>query len=326
MDEARRRADAEVSTGTTLPQLYMAAGLPSPNLRLDAPVGFGSDWVGYNYLVEMLRGMLPLMHLYGIATEEDVGIDGLANKMQTEAAALASIVILTPCIGAWTARRPAGLRTGRPRPLKSHRPGPLNAAQFLLQAELYEPITRRFLIEAGLRAGMRVLDVGSGTGSVSIILADLVGPSGSVVGIEHSASMLEIAIQRSRSADKTNVTFVQGNVESTDSLGRFDAIVGRFVLRELKDAAQALRKLSKLLVPRGIIAFQEKVRAIPVTSFPRLSVVNKICSWMDEARRRADAEVSTGTTLPQLYMDCEATCRPPYRPATPLEVPPSWTS
>src|SRR5690349_12542136 len=95
------------------------------------------------------------------------------------------------------------------------------AARLGLQAELYGPITRRFFIEAGVRAGMRVLDVGSGTGAVSILLSDLVGPNGSVVGIEYSGSMLEIAVQRSRSAGKTNVTFFQGNVESTDLADRF---------------------------------------------------------------------------------------------------------
>jgi hypothetical protein len=47
-------------------------------------------------LVETLRGMLPLMRLYGIASEEEIGIDELAVKIQTEAAALVPIVILTP--------------------------------------------------------------------------------------------------------------------------------------------------------------------------------------------------------------------------------------
>ena len=176
------------------------------------------------------------------------------------------------------------------------------AARLILQAELYDPITRRFLIEAGIRVGMRVLDVGSGTGAVSLLLSDLVGPSGSVVGVEYSAPMLDIAVERSRSAGKTNITFFQGNVEFADLTSGFNAIVGRFVVRELKDAAQSIRKLSRLLVPEGIVAFQEKVLAIPVTSFPHLSVVNKVCSWMDEARRRAAVETSTGIKLPQFYI------------------------
>jgi hypothetical protein len=46
------------------------------------------------------------------------------------------------------------------------------------QARLIDPITRRFLLSAGIREGMRVLDVGSGAGDVAILLADLVGHKG----------------------------------------------------------------------------------------------------------------------------------------------------
>ena len=55
-----------------------------------------------------------------------------------------------------------------------------------LQAELYAPLTRRLLHEAGVTAGARVLDVGSGAGHVSRLIAELVGPTGSVIGVESS--------------------------------------------------------------------------------------------------------------------------------------------
>jgi tRNA A58 N-methylase Trm61 len=47
-----------------------------------------------------------------------------------------------------------------------------------LQAQLIDPITRQFLIEAGIAPGMRVLDVGCGAGDVTFLAADLVGPPG----------------------------------------------------------------------------------------------------------------------------------------------------
>ena len=52
------------------------------------------------------------------------------------------------------------------------------------QARLIDPITRRFLVSAGISEGMRVLDVGSGAGDVAILLAGLVGPTGEVVGTD----------------------------------------------------------------------------------------------------------------------------------------------
>ena len=57
-------------------------------------------------------------------------------------------------------------------------------ARLNAQARLVEPITRRFFQEAGIGAGMRVLDVGSGAGDVALLAAELVGSSGTVVGVD----------------------------------------------------------------------------------------------------------------------------------------------
>src|SRR5262245_64076065 len=56
------------------------------------------------------------------------------------------------------------------------------------QARVVDPITRWFLREAGLMAGMRVLDVGSGAGDVAFLAAELIGNSGEVVGIGRSGA------------------------------------------------------------------------------------------------------------------------------------------
>jgi predicted RNA methylase len=53
-----------------------------------------------------------------------------------------------------------------------------------LQARMIEPFTRHLFRQAGLSAGMRVLDVGCGCGDVAFLAAELVGPSGQVVGVD----------------------------------------------------------------------------------------------------------------------------------------------
>jgi hypothetical protein len=50
--------------------------------------------------------------------------------------------------------------------------------RLILQHQLYGPFTRQFLTAAGITAGMKVLDVGSGAGDVALLLADLAGPAG----------------------------------------------------------------------------------------------------------------------------------------------------
>jgi tRNA A58 N-methylase Trm61 len=73
------------------------------------------------------------------------------------------------------------------------------------QARLIDPITRRFLVAAGITEGMRVLDVGSGAGDVAMLIAGLVGPQGEVVGTDLSTIAIEAAEKRVQSAKLTKV-------------------------------------------------------------------------------------------------------------------------
>ena len=61
------------------------------------------------------------------------------------------------------------------------------------QAQLVDPMTRHFFINAGIAAGIRVLDIGSGAGDVAFLAAKLVGISGEVVGTDRSPIAVEAA-------------------------------------------------------------------------------------------------------------------------------------
>ena len=61
------------------------------------------------------------------------------------------------------------------------------------QAAILRPITERLLRSAGVRPGMRVLDLGCGSGDVTMLAAELVGASGSVVGIDRSPEVIAVA-------------------------------------------------------------------------------------------------------------------------------------
>src|SRR5947209_4469612 len=79
------------------------------------------------------------------------------------------------------------------------------------QAHLIDPITQRFLLSAGIREGMRVLDVGSGAGDVAILLAGLVGPTGEVVGTDPALTAINTSEKRVKTASLANVTFRHGD-------------------------------------------------------------------------------------------------------------------
>ena len=80
------------------------------------------------------------------------------------------------------------------------------------QASVIERPTRLLLQAAGVAPGMRVLDLGTGLGHVARLAGELVGPSGSVLGIDRSSEALTAARQRSQHAGTTHVTFVDGDV------------------------------------------------------------------------------------------------------------------
>jgi SAM-dependent methyltransferase len=121
---------------------------------------------------------------------------------------------------------------------------------------LYGPGTRRLLVEAGLRRGMRVADVGCGVGTVTALLAELVGPEGHVVGID--ASGAQLAQAHERLAGGTNASFVEASATDTglppDS---FDLVYCRFLLIHLADPEGALREMRSLLKPGGVLVCED---------------------------------------------------------------------
>src|SRR5207302_1935397 len=87
------------------------------------------------------------------------------------------------------------------------------------QAELFRSCTARLLQDAGLGPGAHVLDVGCGVGDVSILASSLVGPSGSVVGIDVDPRSLAFARQRVCERGLTNVTFTEATFVSSSPRG-----------------------------------------------------------------------------------------------------------
>jgi SAM-dependent methyltransferase len=122
---------------------------------------------------------------------------------------------------------------------------------------LYGPGSRRVLLEAGLRRGMRVADFGCGVGLVTALLAELVGPEGHVVGLDSSAAQLAQARER-MPAGGTNVRFVQASaIDSGLPPASFDLVYCRFLLLHLPEPERALREMGALLKPNGILVCED---------------------------------------------------------------------
>jgi 2-polyprenyl-3-methyl-5-hydroxy-6-metoxy-1,4-benzoquinol methylase len=121
--------------------------------------------------------------------------------------------------------------------------------RLLVQGQLFNPFTRRLLSDAGLRAGMHVLDLGCGPGDVSLLAAEVVGEQGSVLGVDTNANVLQIAHARAQAAGLSHVSFLVGSIDELALTQQFDAIVGRLILMYMREPAAVLRQLATHLRP-----------------------------------------------------------------------------
>ncbi|HYK54773.1 MAG TPA: methyltransferase domain-containing protein [Candidatus Eremiobacteraceae bacterium] len=125
------------------------------------------------------------------------------------------------------------------------------------QSKVFNPLTERLFRAAGIGEGQRVLDLGSGAGDVAMLLAELVGSNGEVVGVERHDGSIARARARCAQAGLHNVSFYRGDVADVAGDRPFDAAVGRWILMYVPDPVAVVRAASNAVRPGGAIAFQE---------------------------------------------------------------------
>lgn len=163
------------------------------------------------------------------------------------------------------------------------------------QAAFYAEFTRTVLLKAGLAPGMRVLDVGCGVGDVSMEAARIVGPTGSVLGIDQSEAALETASRRVEHAGLGQATFRKGDLIS-EGQGPFDAVIGRFILLHLNNPTAALTSLVQRVRSGGCVAFIE-MDLTSAQACPDLDVFAQAVGWIREVYLREGVEIDMGSRL-----------------------------
>jgi SAM-dependent methyltransferase len=103
-----------------------------------------------------------------------------------------------------------------------------------------------------IKEGMRVLDVGCGTGAISKDIALLVGETGKVIGIDNTSKFIESG--KSTYQNVTNLELIHIDLFDFHPLEKFDLIVSARVLQWLSNPKQALLKMKSLLKPGGQIS------------------------------------------------------------------------
>lgn len=166
--------------------------------------------------------------------------------------------------------------------------------------------------EAGVREGDRVLDVACGTGALSLAAAGIVGPSGSVVGLDANPEMLAVARRK-----PVQIEWLEGMAEALplpDS--SFDAVVSQFGLMFFEDKPQALREMVRVLNPgsRLAVAVCDAVENSPGYGAFALSLdrlfgrqVARLSARPSAWAMRGSCMISAGWRASRMLRSCSAT-------------------
>jgi 2-polyprenyl-3-methyl-5-hydroxy-6-metoxy-1,4-benzoquinol methylase len=169
------------------------------------------------------------------------------------------------------------------------------------QGQAIEPFTRQLFEEAGINQGMRVLDIGCGSGDVAFLAANLVGFSGEVVGVDRERKAVDWVSARARSQGMTNVKFIEGDPAEMEFDRQFDAIVGRLVLMYYPDPVDAIRKLIRHVRPGGLVVFQE-VDLANARSLPVAPLYERSLTWIKQTLSASGAQIYLGLELYPVFL------------------------
>jgi SAM-dependent methyltransferase len=116
----------------------------------------------------------------------------------------------------------------------------------------FATVVQNVLTRGDLKPGHRVLDLGTGTGSVAIAAAGRVGPGGRVTGVDISPDMLAVARRRIAESGFTNVELREGRAEQLPAdNGSCDVLLASLSLMYVIDRAAAAREIRRVLRPGG---------------------------------------------------------------------------
>ncbi|MFV2104675.1 class I SAM-dependent methyltransferase [Micromonospora sp. LOL_024] len=165
-----------------------------------------------------------------------------------------------------------------------------------LGVEFFTPMGKRLVEHAAPREGHRVLDIGCGRGASLFPSAELVGPTGHVLGIDIAPAMVDAARAEAERQGATNVEIRVLDGENPDLPARsFDLVTGSYSVIFIPDAPSAMARYAQLLADHGRIAFTSPLFSDKTFPFlppifteliPMALLSNLPAEWQPEALQR----------------------------------------
>ena len=181
--------------------------------------------------------------------------------------------------------------------------GEAAAERLRLLNEIFGSGSQRLLRNAGLAPGMRVAEIGCGTGLVSLWMAEGVGAHGSVTGVDASAEQLSVAERGAEAAGLTNTSFHQAGAYDTGLAGEsFDIVYARFLLCHLAEPSRALAEMGRILKPAGILVCEDHDDGGIFTE-PPTRAYRRLVEISEAVNRAHGLDSHIGLKLPRLIME-----------------------
>ncbi|KTD50984.1 class I SAM-dependent methyltransferase [Legionella quateirensis] len=172
-----------------------------------------------------------------------------------------------------------------------------------LQHQLYAQSSKSLIQEAGIKKGMSGLEIGCGSGTMTLELAKLIGLDGSLLAIDLSQSQLEHV--QNITSDYSTIRFKLWDVNHISDLGeQFDFIYCRMVLHHVADAHSVIQQMSRCLKPGGMIICEEPSIFDSTFCYPPSKSYEQFTQWVRAcfAKNKRDFEIAH--RLEQEFASC----------------------
>lgn len=180
------------------------------------------------------------------------------------------------------------------------RGGEQGAERLRLLAAVKWPTTEAFLRQAGMRAGLHCLDVGCGTGAVTLKLAEWTGASGRAVGMDVDKRCLELARMEDQRLG-LNAEFKAGGICDLRESSAYDFVFGRFVLTHLPEPERGLERMVQAARPAGIVA-AEDIQFVGHFCHPACAAFERYVALYQEAVRLRGGDPNIGPRLLGMFL------------------------
>ena len=179
---------------------------------------------------------------------------------------------------------------------------PQEYARLRNQALVWESATGRLFDQVGLAPGMRCLDAGCGPGETMRLMAQRVGPSGHVTGVDIDASLGVQALAMLHDAGHRQCEFARLDLTTGAPIpgAPFDLVYARLLLYHLPERVSVLRRLWATVAPGGHLLVQDyDLRGCG--ALPALASLDEWSRVVSGAFSAAGCDVAAGTRLPLLF-------------------------